>query len=324
MKVAILGAGKIARHMANAINGLDESIEAYAVGAREYEKAKEFAEKWGFQKAYGSYEEMLSDKEIDLVYVATPHSHHFEHAKLCLLHGKNVLVEKAFTANASMAKELFALADEKDLFITEAIWTRYMPSRQMILDIMNSGIIGKPVSIQANLCYSIEDVPRMQNPALAGGALLDLGIYPINFTSMVFGNDISSIQGLCEKYHTGVDAQETIWITYKDGRTASLFASMRCESDRIGVINGSNGYMEITNINNCEKISVYDNTHQLIEEHSVPKQINGYEYEVLACQKALSEGKTECMEMPHAETVLMLEWMDSLRKAWDIKYPFEK
>ena len=323
MKIGILGAGKIAQLMAEAIGGLDESIEAYAVAARDLNRAQAFADTWGFEKSYGSYEEMLDDENVDLVYVATPHSHHYDHARLCLMHGKNVLVEKAFTANAVLARDLIALADEKKLFITEAVWTRYMPSRRMIHDILSSNIVGEPMSVQANLCYSIKDVPRLQDPALAGGALLDLGIYPINFTSMIFGNNISSIHGTCVKCHTGVDAQETICITYPNGKTASLFASMQCASNRMGIVNCTEGYLEITNINNVEKISVYNVKHELIQEFSVPKQINGYEYEVLACQRALSEGKTECHEMPHAETVLMLEWMDSLRKEWGIRYPFE-
>ena len=142
MKIAILGAGRIAVHMAETLAGMDD-VEAYAVGARELERAEAFAEKYGFTKAYGSYEEMLADKEIDLVYIATPHSHHYKHAKMCLEAGKNVLCEKSFTVNASQARALFKLAEEKNLLITEAIWTRYMPSRKIIQDIVESGVIGQ-------------------------------------------------------------------------------------------------------------------------------------------------------------------------------------
>ena len=156
MKIAILGAGRIAVHMAETLAGMDD-VEAYAVGARELERAEAFAEKYGFTKAYGSYEEMLADKEIDLVYIATPHSHHYKHAKMCLEAGKNVLCEKSFTVNANQARALFKLAEEKNLLITEAIWTRYMPSRKIIQDIVESGVIGEVTSLTANLSYAVTE-----------------------------------------------------------------------------------------------------------------------------------------------------------------------
>ena len=323
MKVAILGAGVIATSMATAINGLDSSVEAYAVASRSLEKAEEFRAKWGFQKAYGSYAEMLADPEVDLVYVATPHSHHYEHAKMCIEAGKAVLCEKSFTANAKQAKDIIALAEEKKVFLTEAIWTRYMPSRKLIDEAVASGIIGEPTQIIADLSYSIEAKGRMTDPALAGGALLDLGVYPINFASMVFGDEIEDISGVCMYTDTGVDAQESITMRYKDGKIAILASSMKAATHRFGQITGTKGYINCTNINNVEKIEVFDENHNLIKEIPVPKQINGYEYEVLACQKALAEGKLECEEMPHAETIQIMEWMDKLRADWGIKYPFE-
>lgn len=323
MKVAILGAGVIATSMATAINGLDDSVEAYAVASRNYEKAEEFRQKWGFEKAYGSYEEMLKDPEIDLVYVATPHSHHFEHAKMCIEAGKAVLCEKAFTANAKQARELIELAESRKILLTEAIWTRYMPSRKLVDDAIASGIIGEPTTIIANLAYSINGVERMTNPALAGGSLLDLGVYPINFASMVFGDDYEDISGVCTYTDTGLDCQESITIRYKDGKIAVLSASMKAATHRLGQIMGTEGYIICTNINNIEKIEIFNSEHELIKEIPVPKQINGYEYEVLACQKALAEGKIECDEMPHSMTIKMMEIMDKLRADWGIKYPFE-
>ena len=158
MKIAILGAGRIAVHMAETLAGMDD-VEAYAVGARELERAEAFAEKYGFTKAYGSYEEMLADKEIDLVYIATPHSHHYKHAKMCLEAGKNVLCEKSFTVNADQARALFKLAEEKNLLITEAIWTRYMPSRKIIQDIVESGVIESVnQNLQAVHCLMSESI----------------------------------------------------------------------------------------------------------------------------------------------------------------------
>lgn len=323
MKVAILGAGAIAAKMAAAINGLDASVEAYAVASRDLGKAQAFADKWAFRKAFGSYEEMLQDEEVDLVYVATPHSHHFEHARLCIAYGKPVLVEKAFTANAKQAKELVALAEEKKVFLTEAIWTRYMPGRRLIDELIASGIIGEVSMVMADLSYNIAGKARMTDPALAGGTLLDLGVYPINFASMVLGDDIEDISGVCTYCNSGVDCQEAITMRYRDGRIAVLSASMKAESHRLGQITGSRGYIQCTNINNVEKIEVYDFNHNRLKEVAVPKQINGYEYELLACQRVLAEGGLECEEMPHSETIRIMEWMDKLRADWGIKYPFE-
>jgi len=324
MNVAILGAGIIANSMAEAINGLDDSVCAYAVASRDIDRAEAFARKWGFKKAYGSYEEMLNDPEVDLVYVATPHSHHLVHSKMCIDHGKAVLCEKPFTVNEEQAKELFDYAKEKNVFITEAIWTRYMPSRKLVDDTVASGIIGKPRMIVADLSYPIEGKGRMTDPNLAGGSLLDIGIYPINFTSMVFGDDIKDISGSCTYCDTGVDCQDSITVTYNDGRIAILSSSMQVATHRLGMIYGTEGYIHCTNVNNIEKIEVFNSDHELIKEVPVPAQVNGYEYEVLACKRVLEEGGLECEEMPHEETLKMLRWMDKLRKDWGIKYPFEQ
>lgn len=146
MKVAILGAGYIGGIMAETIKGMaHKDIELYAVGARDIKRAEEFAQKYGIKKAYGSYEELVKDERIDLVYIATPHSHHYQHGKLCIENGKNILCEKAFTVNEEQARELFRLAKEKNIFITEAIWTRYMPSREIINGIVKSGELGEVI-----------------------------------------------------------------------------------------------------------------------------------------------------------------------------------
>lgn len=327
MKVAVLGAGNIARSMAAALRGLKErgeEIEPYAVGARDVSRAEAFAKEQGFEKAYGSYEELVSDPQVDLVYVATPHSHHYEHVRLAVEHGKNVLCEKAFTMNAAQAEELFALAGEKNVLLTEAIWPRYMPSRQMILDLIGSGVIGQVTSLSANLGYPLTHVERMTKPELCGGALLDLGVYPINFACMAFEGEISSVSSSCVKWETGVDAQNSMTLNFADGRMAVLYSSFLVQSDRLGVINGDKGYIEVQNINNPEEIRIFDLNRTCIRTIPVPEQINGYEYEVLACKEALENGWTECPQMPHAETVRMMKLMDSMRKSWGVVYPMEQ
>ena len=197
IRMGFIGAGGIAREMAATVKGMiaagNREICLSAVAARDPERARAFAGTYGFQESYGSYEEMLSDENVDLVYVATPHSHHLEHAKLCISYGKPVLCEKSFTANAAQARELLDYAAEKKVFITEAIWTRYMPSRKMIDDIIASGELGEIKMLTANLGYELTDKDRMLRPDLAGGALLDVGVYPINFARMIFGDKISDL-----------------------------------------------------------------------------------------------------------------------------------
>lgn len=322
MKFSILAPGGIANCLAEAVSGID-GVEKYAVASRNLERAQAFSEKWGFEKAYGSYEEMLKDPNVELVYVATPHSHHYQYAKMCLEHGKHVLVEKAFTVNAAQAEELIRLSHEKHLLLAEAIWTRYMPSRKMIDDIISSGVIGEVTTLTANLGYALGHVERMWNPNLAGGALLDLGVYPINFALMALHGQVQNVTSTAVLSPEGVDWRNSITLTFDDGKVAVLFSDMLSITDRQGVINGSKGYMEIQNINNCEEIRVFDLERRMIAKYTVPEQINGYEYEVLSCMKALKEGKIECEEMPHSETLRVMKLMDELRGQWGMKLPCE-
>lgn len=322
MKFSIIGPGGIAQKMAEAVDKL-EGVEAYAVASRNRERAQAFADQWGYEKVYGSYEEMLEDPQVELVYVATPHSHHYEHAKLCLEHGKHVLVEKAFTVNATQAEELIRIAEEKNLLLAEAIWTRYMPCRKMIDDIIESGVLGKVTSLTANLGYPLAEVERMQRPELAGGALLDLGVYPINFALMAFHGEVERIESTAVLTPEGVDCMNSMTLCFADGKMAVLHSNMLAAMDRSGMIYGDEGYLKIYNINNCEKIVLYDKAWQPVRTYPVPEQINGYEYEVLACIKAIQEGKTECREMPHAETMRVMKIMDQMRGQWGVRYPFE-
>lgn len=322
MKFAILGAGHIANALAAAVKELD-GVESYAVASRSYEKAHEFANKWDFQKAYGSYEEMLSDPDVDLVYVATPHSHHFEHAKMCLTFGKPVLVEKAFTVNATQAKELIDLAQEKKLFMAEAMWTRYMPSRKIIQDILDSGIIGTPSSLTSDFGFDLRHIERLCKPELAGGALLDLGVYPLTFALMYFPEQIKEIHSAAVLSDQGIDLKHNITLIYEDGKMADLHGNMTAVLKSQGTIYGEKGYLVVNGMNNATSISVYGIDQQLIANYPIPKQINGYEYEVLACKKSLENGWTECPDMPLSETLRVMKILDQIRTQWNMKFPCE-
>ncbi len=322
MKLGILGAGNIARKMAATVNEM-EHVEAHAVASRDLQKAREFAQKWNVRKAYGSYEEMLSDPEIDLVYVCTPHSLHFEHMMMSLDKGKHVLCEKSFTMNAEQARKVLAYGREKKLLVAEAIWTRYLPMRLVLDQILERRVIGEPHALTANLCYPVKGVKRLTDPALAGGALLDVGVYPINFAMMVFGNNIESIESSCIKTDSGVDESNSITLTFKGDKMAVLHSSMVSTSDRRGAIFGTRGFIEFLNINNCEGINVYDKEYNLVETYKPFKFITGFEHQVEACRKAIEEGALECKQMPHSEIIKVMEVMDTLRSQWGIRFPGE-
>lgn len=321
-RIGIIGCGWIAEKMAITLQGMDKT-EAYAISSRDKEKAEKFAKQWNFTRAYGSYEEMLDDEAVDLVYIATPHSHHYEHTRLSLLKGKPVLCEKSFTANAEQAEELIRLAKEKNLFITEAIWTRYMPLSKTIKELIDNGAIGKPHTLSANLCYPNYEWERMNKPELAGGALLDLGVYTLNFAAMVFGTDIVRTTSTCIKSPTGIDAQNSITLEYADGKMAVLYSSLYTKSDRQGIISGDKGFMIVENINNPQRVCVYNENYQLKDVYDCPPQITGYEYQVYASIEALENGWLESPYMPHSETLRIMYQMDALRKEWGIVYPFE-
>lgn len=310
--VGIIGAGWIAHKMAQALAPLSD----YCVGAiasRSLERAQEFARLYGITRAYGSYDQLVSDPDIDLVYIATPHSHHYQHARLAIEHGKHVLVEKAFTANARQAEELIQMAHDRGVFITEAIWTRYMPLSHRVSELMASGIIGEPRILTATLCYQMEQKERIIRADLCGGALLDLGVYVLNFARMYFGTDIVRTVTNVHLGPEGMDMMESISLSFADGRMANLQSGALTLNDRQGIISGTEGYIRVDNVNCPERIDVYRN-YELVQTICRPADmVNGYEYQVYECRRCIEAGLLESPMMPHAETLSIMRQMDALR-----------
>ena len=323
MNIGFIGAGRIANTLAATMARM-EDVNLYAVAARDLDRAQAFAAQYGFDKAYGSYEEMLRDPHVELVYIATPHSHHAEHMKLCIAHGKNVLCEKAFTLNAAQARQIAAQARERGVYVAEAIWTRYMPSRAMIDEVLASGIIGSISTLTCNLSYPVTYKQRIVRPELAGGALLDVGIYGLNFALMHFGDDILRTDSSVRFTDTGVDAMETITLHYRDGRMAVITAGVLARGDRKGIFYGDKGYIIVENINNPQSISVYDLTDTLVKKLEVPAQISGYEYQIREAMARIRAGEIESASMPLDTTIAVMERMDALRKDWGLTYPMER
>jgi predicted dehydrogenase len=323
LRVGIIGTGWIAEKAAITLCGLKD-CEAYAVGSRTPEKAEAFARQWGIGKAYGSYAALMADPDVDLVYVGTPHSHHYDVTREALLAGKPCLVEKAFMANRREAQEIIDLAHERRVFLAEAIWTRYQPVVATVRDLISSGRIGTPRLLTATLGYSMGDKPRIMRADLCGGALLDLGVYALNFVRMFFPADIVSIDSQCVKSATGMDLTNAITLVLADGMLCNLQSSAACVGDNIGVIAGTDGNLIIDNINNPQTVTVNGPDRTYVETIRVPEQITGYEYQFSACRQALIDGLLEPREMPHKETLYIMELMDGLRQKWGVRYPMDK
>ena len=320
MRIGVLGAGHIAGKVSGTLAQMKE-VRCHAVAARDLWRAEAFAGEHGFAKAYGSYDELVSDPDVDLVYVATPHNCHYPHVRLALEHGKAVLCEKAFMMNAREAEELTALARSKGVLLAEAIWTRYMPFSRTIKEVVESGVIGNARFLSANLGYAVDWKERLVRPELGGGALLDLGVYCLNFASMLFGDEIEDIKTACVKGESGVDMQETIALTYAGGRMANLHATAWCATDRQGVIAGDKGYLVVDNINNPTSATAWTRFGEQLGHWEAPPRISGFEYEFLACKRALEAGRCETEAMPHAESVRMMRLMDRLRAEWGVVFP---
>ena len=322
MRVGIVGAGWIAEKAAITLNGLSD-CQAYAIGSRSKEKAEAFAKEWNIEKAYGSYQELIAAPDVDLVYVATPHSHHYDVTRQALLAGKPCLVEKAFMANYRQSNDIVTLAHERKVFLAEAIWTRYQPVVNIVRKLMAEGRIGHPRLITATLGYSMGEKPRIMRPDLCGGALLDLGVYAINFVRMFGRADITSITSQCVKSKTGMDLTNAISMVLSNGMLANVQSSAACVGDNIGVIAGTDGNLIIDNINNPQTVTVNTHDRVYVETIRVPQQITGYEYQFQVCKACLEEGLLEPREMPHDETLYIMQLMDELRRQWGVRYPMD-
>lgn len=318
LNIGILGAGRIAEKLADTFTLLPE-VHTVAVGARELMRAQEFALRHGIPKAYGSYEELVLDPAVDLIYVATPHSHHFEHIMLCLRHGKHVLCEKTFTCTASEAEWVFAEAKKRKLLVAEAIWPRYMPMAAYLSSIREIKPVGEITGLSANLSYPVYyQKERLRLPELGGGALLDVGIYPLTFASIVMGDEVKNVYSSEVRSDTGVDVQNTVTLQYPGGEMAVLHSSVLAHSDRRGVIFCTDGYIEVENINNYENVSIFDNNRRLLQRINREWQLTGYEYEVLAVARAIERNELECPEMPAKKTLCMMRLLDRIRHQWGI------
>lgn len=319
----ILSTGGIARTVSTDLVTLDDA-EIVAVGSRRQETADDFGDQFNVPRRYDSYEKLVQDDDIDVIYIATPHSHHYENLLLCLNAGKHVLCEKAFTLNARQAEEAIQLARQKNLFLMEAMWTRFIPATRQVRDWLAEGAIGEVKLFQADFYHQFEYNPehRLFNPALGGGALLDLGIYPIAMASMVLGlpDAVSSEAAIGP---TGVDENDAIVFRYNNGAVALLACGLHNPSLRAGIITGTEGTIQLhPPFFHSKSVTLHRNgeTPQTVE---LPYDGNGYQFELQEVNACLRASKTESDLMPLDETLALMRLMDNLRQAWGVRYPNE-
>lgn len=320
----IIGTGNIANHFVEGLQTL-ENADVVAVGSRSQETAHKFSEKWSIPNAWASYQELYNHTDVDIVYVGTPHNLHHENVIDALSAGKHVLCEKSFAINARQAREMVALARRKKLFLMDAMWNRFQPWYSVVKEIIDSGQLGELHTLKADLSFKMEFDPkhRLFNPHLAGGALLDLGVYPIALAFLFLGKpqNIESSMHLCE---TGVDDQVSMKFTYDNGASAELGCSSRFSSNTHSRLIGSKGYLEIHGIiPRPDKLALHINGQepQIIQ---TPYTVNGYQYEAQAVMDMLDKGKIEHPLMPLNETVEIMEVMDKIRYDAGFFYPGER
>lgn len=328
LKWGIIGAGVIAVKMADALH-LNPDSEIVAVASKSVSRAQNFAEKNGVPKAC-SYDDIVNDDDIDVIYVATTHNFHFENAKLALEHGKHVLVEKAFTVNTREAETLARTAEERNLFLMEAIWVRFLPSIKLLKKIIVEGTIGevKQFNISFGNFVSPKYEKRLKDPALAGGVTLDMGIYPISFVCYMLGEQPSEVKSMSRFSGLGVDEIADYMFRFPSGCLAVINTSFNLLMNNSAMIYGSKGYIEFPDFPFGEKFYIYThkgtNEIKTTEEITEKNHINGFIYQVEEVVRCIREGKTESSIIPIKETIAIMKLMDKMRAEWGFKYAFEK
>ncbi|NOU36602.1 MAG: Gfo/Idh/MocA family oxidoreductase [Kiritimatiellaceae bacterium] len=320
----IIGCGGIAHAFARGIQSLP-GTELVAVASKSLRRAQDFGLEHSVPQAYGDYEEMLTSESLDAVYIATTHNFHYENAKLCLNHGHSVLCEKAFTVNAKQAAELIALARTKNLFLMEAMWTRFLPCIVKLRELLADGAIGDVTHLKASFGIRTKKLlpwQRMRSKKLAGGALLDLGIYPVSFARMVFGRPPAEITSRAKIGWTGVDETSEYFFSYPNGARAELFASFRKAVPHDAVLTGTKGSIHIPNFFHPHRMTI--TRHGAAPETlEIPYAPTGYQYEAVEVAACLNDGRIESAVMPLAETIEIMRTLDTLRAQWKMKYPGE-
>ena len=319
----ILGPGNIAHKFASGLSVLPDA-KLIAVGSRSSERAAGFAREFDIPHRHGSYVDLANDPDVDAIYVATPHPFHKEYSILCLRAGKAVLCEKPLAINAQEAREIIECARGAEKFLMEAIWTRFLPVMVKVRELLAEGAIGEVRMLTADFGFrsgwNVEG--RLLNPELAGGGLMDVGVYTVAMASMVFGASPSQIASIAHIGETGVDEQAAMVLGYDAGQLAILSCAIRTGTPQEARIMGTEGSIHIPNFWHATSATLYASGKDA-KQIDIPFEGNGYNYEADEVMRCLREGKLESDIMPLDESLSVMETMDQIRAQWGLKYPME-
>ncbi|MET3905663.1 Gfo/Idh/MocA family oxidoreductase [Paenarthrobacter sp. 4246] len=316
----ILGTGFIAGLQTKDLN--ENGFTVQAVGSRSLESSEVFAEEYGVATAHGSYEDLVADPMVDVVYIATPHPFHHANALLALNAGKHVLVEKAFTMNARQAQEIVDLAESKGLVALEAMWTRFLPHMIRIRELIAAGTIGEVRKVVATHNQSLPQDPahRLNDPALGGGALLDLGIYPISFAFDILGTP-ASIKASASMSATGVDRQTAAIFEYAGGQQALVDCELDAASANRAMVIGTDGWIDIESTwYNPVPFTVHAVDGTVVERYDQPVTSRGMQFQAAELERLIRSGETAGTMLPPSETVAIMAAMDEIRRQIGLSY----
>ena len=319
----IISTGNIAKKFATGLQALPDA-ELLAVGSRSQVSADTFGDMFNAARRYASYEALVQDPDIDAVYIGTPHPFHKENSLLCLRHGKPVLCEKPFTINAAEAAEVIDYARENKVFLLEAMWTRYLPIIVRLRQLLADGVIGEVRMLTADFGFRARINPnsRTFDLNLGGGALLDVGIYPLSLASMIFGTP-DRVTSMAHLGETGADENAAMILGYEGGALSVLTTAIRTSTPHIAILNGTEGRITVHApwwVGTRMTVEVFGKETTEIE---MPLAGNGYEYEAAEVARCLRAGLLESDVMPLDETLALMRTMDDIRKQWGLKYPME-
>lgn len=319
----ILGTGSIAGQFTTGLAELP-ATEVVAVGSRTESSAERFAERFNIRKRHASYEALVTDSEVDVIYIGSPHAQHFDNTLLALRAGKAVLCEKPLAINTQQATEMARVAQEQGLFLMEAVWTRFLPHMVRLREIIAAGQIGEVRMLQADFGFRMNFNPesRIFDPAYGGGALLDVGIYPINLAHMLFGPP-TELVSLANLGQTGIDEENAVLLRHSQGQLSLLASAVRLRTPHEAFISGSKGQIRIHGSWWRPTLITVERDGHEAETFEVDTPLNGYNYEALEVNRCLREGLLESATMPLAESLAVMKTMDELRRQWQLRYPME-
>ena len=318
----ILGPGGIAKKFATGLGALDDA-QVVAVGSRSQERADAFADAFDVPRRYASYEALARDPAVDAIYVATPHPFHKEHSILCLEAGKPVLCEKPFAINQRETRDVIEVARREGVFLMEAMWTRFLPITRQVKAWVTAGAIGEVRMLYADFGFRAKVNPkgRLFDLALGGGGLLDVGIYPISYASLIFDAQPTTISSQAHIGATGVDEQAAMVFGYADGQLALISCGIRIKTPHEAKILGTDGMISIAQFWDGRTATLSAGGKE--EVVTLECAGNGYECEAAEVARCVRAGKLESDLMPHSDTLANMQTLDAVRAQWGLKYPME-